>query len=292
MGGRVEFNVIPDDVLNKFLKQYRVASQSLRYSHAAIRLVPLDALPMLEVDGLAFNVEDPQMRSDPASHINETDGWLLRAAFIDLIAGLNESLMEGCRILRIYRRSKETMEKPLTSKEEAELLMDRIDDELMRKHIPELMDELQRAIGEKLPLFDSIASINKLRNCLVHRNGIVEGRDVNIPDDEMLRLRFLQHQIHVRINGVEHRLTRALKAQRPIVSAMKIEHWDTYIDFPLGSPIELSTDLFNDSFFTCYAFLHNLRLQVYKAINVIPAIDVPEVVLVRADKSHDQYPTE
>ncbi len=281
----IELKVGPDEVLSKFLRQYRIASQSLRYAHAAIRLNPLAELAMLEVDGLAFNVEDPRTQSDPASQINETDAWLLRAAFIDLISGLNESLMEGCRIVRLYRRTKETMERPIGSKEEAELLVDRIDDELMRKHIPELMGELQREVGEPLPLFEAIASINRVRNCLVHRNGIVEQRDLNPADLKVLRLCYLQHQIHVRSNGVEQRLTRALKQQRPIISAMKVEHWVASVDYPLGTSIGLTTDLYNDSFFTCYAFLHKLRLQVYKVIDVVPAQITPEIVLVRAENA-------
>lgn len=283
--GRFEIKVVPDEVLSKFLRQYRVAAQSLRYAHAAIRLNPLAELPMLEVDGLAFTVQDPQVQSDPASQINETDAWLLRAAFIDLISGLNESMMEGCRILRLYRRSKETAERPIGTKEEAEQLVDKIDDELMRKHIPELMDELQREVGEQLPLFDAIASVNKVRNCLVHRNGIVERRDLNAVSDQVLRLSYLQHQIYVRANGVEQRLTRALKAQSPVVSAMKVEYWDASVDYPLGSSIALSTDLFNDCFFTCYAFLHRLRLQVYKVIDVVPVQITPEIVLVRAENA-------
>ena len=113
-------DVQPDEVLNKFIRQYRVAAQSLRYAHAAIRQNTLDELPMLDVDGLAFNVEAPQEQSDSAKQISETDAWLLRSAFIDTISALNESLLVACRILRLHRRVKASKQEPLATKHDAE----------------------------------------------------------------------------------------------------------------------------------------------------------------------------
>lgn len=283
-------DVQPDEVLNKFIRQYRVAAQSLRYAHAAIRQNSLDELPMLDVDGLAFNVEDQQEQPDSAKQISETDAWLLRSAFIDTISALNESLLVACRILRLHRRAKASSQQPFATKKDAERFLDRIDEELMRKHIPDLMDEIRQEVDQPLPLFDAIASLNKVRNCLVHRNGIVGRKDVNDSDTQVLRFSFLQHQIYVLVNGVEHRLTRALKEQKPIIHALKTEHWDAHVVYGRGTPITLTTDLYNDTFFTCYAFLHHLRLLIYKVIDVTPEHITTEVILVRS-KTDGTQPT-
>ena len=243
---------------------------------------------MLEVDGLAFNVEDPSMDPTPSRQVQETDDWLLRSGYIDLISGLNESLLEGCRIIRLFRVATSSKEQPISTIELAEALMDKIDVELMRKNIPELLDELQREVGKRLPLLEAVTSINKVRNCLVHRNGIVDRRDVNIREEQVLRLNIMQHQIYVRADGVDQRLTRALKSQSPVISALKTENWEIHIDYPIGSPIILTTDIYNDSFYTCYAFLSNLRLQIYNAMNVVPTQAIQRIVLTGSTTSQNE----
>lgn len=272
--------VIPDEVLNRFTRQYRITSHSLKHAHGAIRVQPASALPMLDVDGLAFMAEDPGNPTSDEAQRMETEGWLLRAACIDLITALNESLIEACRIIRLSRTQRDSKLKPFLDEAAIEEHMSKIETDLMRAHIPDLLKELSNGMERPLAYEQEIRSLNQLRNCLIHRNGLVSKRDVNTTDVPALRLCYMSHKIYVREGEVEHEVDRELKARSPIINAMMTRPVPKTVDYPVGSVIGLTTDVFNDVAFTCYLFLGALRTDVYSALGSSPKALGPEVVLV------------
>lgn len=283
--GIKEFQVSPDEVLYRFTRQYRITSHSLKHAHGAIRIQPASTLPMLDVDGLAFMAEDPTKPNSDEEQQIETEGWLLRSAFIDLITGLNESLIEACKIVRLAEAQRRSKVQPFVDQVTMDKYFDKVDDELMKASIPTLLMELGAGVKRPLLLVNEIQSINKVRNCLIHRNGLVGRRDVNESAAEVLRLHYLAHRIHVRVGGVEHVVDRAFKAQTHLIHAMKTEALPSTSDTEIGSVIRLSTDLFNDVAYTSILFLQDLRLAVYDLLDVVPKQVVPEIVLVKAGES-------
>ena len=234
---------------------------------------------MLDMDGLPFMVNDPAQSKTPEEQLRETEAWLLRASYIELIAGLNESLMEACRILRILKMRSLVGQKAWKDQAAVDAHLDEIDGRLMGMAIPTLMSELKTELVHPLPLFDSVLSINKVRNCLIHGNSEVRRRDTNDPDHRLVRLTYIHQEVLVRSNGIEHRVDRQLKAQATWIEGLRTEHLDASIDFPLGTRIELTTDLVNNVAYTCYLFLQRLRLAVFEKLGVQPNQVVPEVNL-------------
>lgn len=235
---------------------------------------------MLDVDGLAFMGDDPAKPGGDEEQRMETQGWLLRAAFIDIITGLNESLIEACKIVRLARSKRGSELQPFPDEAALERHMDNMDAELMRAHIPDLLKELSSAIDQPLALDREIRSINQLRNCLIHRNGIVAPKDVNTPDAQVLRLSYLAHKVYVLVGDEEHEVDRTFKSRSLPINAMMTRPIPALADFPLGSAIGLDADLFNDVAFTSYLFLRDIRLGVYSVLGVLPQPMEPEIILV------------
>ena len=235
---------------------------------------------MLDVDGLAFMAEDPGNPTSDEAQRMETEGWLLRAACIDLITALNESLIEACRIIRLSRTERDSKRMPFPDEAALEEHMSKIEADLMRAHIPDLLKELSNGMERPLAYEQEVRSLNQLRNCLIHRNGLVTKKDVNTTDVPALRLCYMSHKIYVREGEVEHEVDRELKARSPIINAMMTRPVPKTVDYPIGSVIGLTTDVFNDVAFTCYLFLHALRSDVYSVLGTTPKAIGPEIVLV------------
>lgn len=278
-----EYQVSPDEVLNKFVRQYRVTSHSLRHAHGSIRVQRASTLPMLDVDGLAFMAEDPANPIGDEEQCMETEGWLLRAACIDLITALNESLIEACRLIRLSRTQRNSKLKPFQDAAAIEEHMAKMDAELMRANIPDLLKELSNGIGRPLAFDQEIRSLNQLRNCLIHRYGLVSKKDLNTADVPALRLSYMSHKIFVRMGEVEQEVSRELKARAPTINAMMTRAVPKTLDYSVGSVIGLTTDVFNDVAFTSYLFLQYLGVDIYGVLGVTPKANVPEIILVGSE---------
>ena len=280
-GGAHQISVAPEEVLNIFLRQLRVATSSLRHAHAAIQRLPAESLPMLDVEGLAFMVEDHAASPTPAEGLRETEVWLLRAAFIDLITGLNRSLIESCRIIRIYKMSAPA--RTFKSREALDGNLLKIESELMKKSIPGMIRELQEQFDHPLPLKGEIASVNQLRNCLVHGNGIVGRQHLNNKEEGVFRLSFIQQDVFVKVGDVQLKVGRALKDQALMVNGLRTEHQNVSMDAKLDEPILLTTDLYNNVAFTCYLFLNAVRNVVYEMVGAKPNNAHPAIGLHRQE---------
>jgi len=235
---------------------------------------------MLDVDGLAFMAEDTAKPNGDNEQRIETEGWLLRSAFVDLITGLNESLIEACKIIRLAEAQRNSKAQPFANEAALERHFDKVDDDLIKATIPTLLMELGASVKRPLLYLNEIQSINKVRNCLIHRNGIVGRRDVNEPDADVLRLYYRVHRIHARVEDADHLVDRAFKARSHLVNGIRTEVLQSTSDAKLGSAIGLSTDIFNDVAFTSFLFLQDLRLAIYDVLDVAPKQVAPEIVLV------------
>lgn len=273
--------MVPDEVLSRFLRQWRITSNSLRHAHGAIRAVSLHAVPMLDIDGLPILVHDPSHRDTPEKALSEAEEWLLRAALVDMLIGMNESLIEGCRIMHIYTAAKESLVQPVASTERFAANVDAKEEKLMTMHLPGLVKELEATVGAPMHYSDEVLSINQLRRCIVHRNGFVTRKDLTSEAETVLRLKYLQQKVTARENGVVHDVDRAFKARSPLITELSAEPVRAHIDFKLGVPILLSTDLLNDAAYTCIQFLQALRLRIYTAIGVEPKEPWPLITLTK-----------
>lgn len=111
--------------------------------------------------------------------------WILKKGFEDLIKGIEYFLKETCILLFDKHGQGD-------SKDNTYLELKEKNDKL---HIPDLLDKIEGKLKTDLKWKEEILSINKARNCLMHRNGIVSTRDINTSENT-LKLKWIDAEVN------------------------------------------------------------------------------------------------
>jgi hypothetical protein len=101
-----------------------------------------------------------------------------------------------------------------------------------------------------------ILSINKARNCLVHRDGIVTDKDVNKGTDELVIT-------YERLKMLKSTTSEEIVAPTPTDTSIKIISDRATMKFKLGDELDFNFRDFNDFNFTCTRFGKNLVSKLF-----------------------------
>jgi hypothetical protein len=100
--------------------------------------------------------------------------WVLAKGFQDLARGVRETLEEALFFL-------ETLKIPSgpTTIEAIEATMADIRSRAAKLQFPQLMESVNDGLNDRLSFTEEFISLQKVRNCLEHRGGIVAARDID-----------------------------------------------------------------------------------------------------------------
>jgi hypothetical protein len=143
---------------------------------------------------IRYQIRGPEMTSDQRRVMYEN--WLLARGFQDLARGIRESLEEAALYLSIAAKSDR-----LTTIRQLDSEITRSRRRASRLQFPELMAEINAGLTTRLAFSAEFLSIQKVRNCLEHRGGVVGVQDTDI--DGILRLRFPRFKIFYYRKGEE-----------------------------------------------------------------------------------------
>jgi len=236
--------------------------------------VDIDAL---ETDGLGFvfpdNVGNTIVSSQGISN------WIFRKAFEDFIIGLTQSLIEIYVFLEIYDLAKKSETVPLNPQLTVEGLQAGFLKKANKLPFPVLQTEIERLLNVPLAYKDEIATINQVRNCLVHRNALVD-------DDKPLTLRYIDMHVVVQLNGEIIEVTKEFKKKRTLVEGINIQNTTKTLIFPIGSKVSMTPDIFKGVTYTCILFIHELVRKLPIDENVKRILAPPfQLKLVTGDQS-------
>lgn len=129
--------------------------------------------------------------------------WILKKGFEDLISALTELLISFSYIIDLNEKVKAN--KKITLQKFMELIYEP-NDENSKKDFPRLIDKVSVSLKEPLKYVEEVKSINRVRRCLVHRNGIVRPLDFNIENE--LELKWWFYEINLIENGKKKSIER------------------------------------------------------------------------------------
>lgn len=115
--------------------------------------------------------------------------WILKKGFEDLISALTELLISFSSIIDLNEKIK--LMKVTTPQKFVELICEP-NDENSKKDFPKLIDKVNAYLKEPLKYNEEVKSINRVRRCLVHRNGVVRPLDFNIENGLELKWWFYE----------------------------------------------------------------------------------------------------
>ncbi len=130
--------------------------------------------------------------------------WILKKGFGDLIIALTELLISFSSIIdiekKINNKGKSTINEFIDLVFEPNFSNS-------KKPFPSLINKIEKVIGKSLDYKLEIQSINKIRRCLEHRNGIVRPTDFNVENG--IELRWYYYEVFIDDNGKERPIRKS-----------------------------------------------------------------------------------
>lgn len=166
----------PDDMLITFNSKLTETTNALLWGMNSIE--EINSIPeSISVSPKSMLVFSPIVKMDVEQSRDNFQHWIIKKGFEDLIIAINELLLSFTHVLDMQKK---LLEKNYNLKELQDLLIQ--PNQNSKSHIPILMDKVEASLISPLKYRKEILSINKTRNCLVHRNGYVQKNDFNEND--------------------------------------------------------------------------------------------------------------
>ena len=138
----------------------------------------------LSVDENSIFTHEPVIKMDlEASRIN-FNSWVLKKGFEDLIAALTELMISFCNIIDLNSKIKDSRSGTLDDFAKVIFGQNEINTKL---HFPILIKKVKGSLKSPLKYNIEILTLNKVRNCLVHRNGVIHETDFNFENGLILK---------------------------------------------------------------------------------------------------------
>jgi hypothetical protein len=259
---QVQFDMM--EIRNKFLKHASQTINAVKHTYHAVITYQESRIPPLETDSFPYKIDDQNDKNISLPTKEQTLLWIYKKAFEDFIVGLSEALILTYTQLKLMAISQSTSPENTISYEQYEQLLLEVNKEANSLSFPVLIDRIENELGETLPLKDEILSINKVRNCLVHRNGLVSTKDTNAKLDNLLILKYLHVQAKVYIDGKLVELNWEMRKNGFKTNRVELTKIKTNSNFALNERISLDHNQFNDIAFTCSFFTHDLLFHFHK----------------------------
>ncbi len=226
----------------------------------------VDNIDPLETDGLGFVFTDKEGKSKVDSPA--ISGWIFKKAFEDFIVGLTQSLIEIYTLLEILDLVKQSKITPLSPQITLEKLLAGISKKANELNFPRLLTAIETRINCNLVYKNEILTINKVRNCMVHRNSIVD-------NGKPITLRYIDMRIDVHVNGERIEVTKEFKKNRTLVQGMDVQNIIKSLTFGEGSKIVMTPDIFKGVTNTCILFMQEIVRKLPIDENIKKALIPP-----------------
>jgi hypothetical protein len=154
-------------------------SELVNFCFTAFSQADLSQAPLNDQNRYRFNAPNisAELRRDVYEH------WILSKALQDLMRGIRLSLEQAYFAIQLTDGPKKA-----ASNSTLEEFLTPFRKKASDKNFPDLLTEVNARLKNKLQFADAYLSLQKARNCLEHRDGIVGKEDINAGD--CLELRF------------------------------------------------------------------------------------------------------
>lgn len=243
-------------VLNKCMFHINEITNCLTHIYQAINLSNIDVIKVLPTVDFPIQINTlmpkPTIEEQKGISIN----WIIAKGFEEFINGLTKSLKEAYRCLRIYELSKQS--KIYLTKNDLDREIKKIDKKVEDLSFPTFIVEIEKLLNKKLFLRDEILSINKIRNCLEHRHGIVGEKDIKRSPSNELILKWYSIKTFTKIEDKQIELDYEYRKDGIFVENLQIKPFTNERKFKINDKITLDINDFNGISYTCLAFVQEL----------------------------------
>ncbi len=253
----IQLNIQISEVSNKCLRLINKTTTNIAFIHNAVLNIDTITFPPLQTDGLPITIDDPNENALNISPKEKALDWLLKKAFEEFILGLTESLIEAYKVVKLKTFSIKTKTQTFTVDQINEEI-EKISKKPLELPFPKLIDEIEAELKKRLNLSDEIKSINQVRNCLVHDNGIVSDKRINDKENNCLNLKYIELVVISEKDGKIIEVKLQDKKDGFTTNKIGFETRQSIISFPKGGHVKIDQNLFNCISYTCIQFVFGL----------------------------------
>ncbi|RWK92118.1 MAG: hypothetical protein EOR52_03095 [Mesorhizobium sp.] len=236
-----------------------VAEPALRACRSAVEIVAA-ALPAL--DSADFNNLPStgfyNLRFEPAEDNAEKrltyKNWLLGKAFQELATGARSALEQAY----IYCKAM-SLKGMKASLPELQEMLAKNERRASRMNFPDLIGAIEGELDADLHFRSELLSLQKVRNCLEHRAGVVSTVDCNAGENE-LKLDLPHLKMTVVIDGQEVEAYPGLEVKKG--GAIEIRRATRTRSFPVGARITFTADEFAEIAHALQFFVIDLQVKL------------------------------
>lgn len=179
--------------------------------------------------------------------------WLLSKAFQDLTRGMSEALQEAFVYVEVLSLAGQQTTRP-----EFDMQVADIRHRGNKMKFPDLLCAVAAKLDAPLHFADEYASLQKIRNCLEHRGGVVGQKEADV--DKKLKLRFPTHDFLIQYpDGSETLIAEqdGFEVEGPATVVQRIGLMEK--EFEVGQRVALTPFEFQRIALGCLAFCEDLR---------------------------------
>jgi hypothetical protein len=251
---KVSFDI--GEVANKFLLHLKETTDCLTLIYHSLEKLEVNIKNPLPTDDFPIRINDNKSTPTLDEKRQNTLNWVLTKAFEEFINGLIKSFKETYKYLTIYSLS---LNQPSNfSQEDYINLIRKTNLEIEKYHFPEFIEKIEKLLNKSLTFKEELLSINQVRNCLVHRHGIVSEKDIKNSSTGDLRLKWNSLKFLTTIKGAQKEITFAMRKDGLIINDLSIKTIRKVKIFNLGDKIEIDINDFNGISKTCADFALSL----------------------------------
>jgi len=257
---KVNITLNPDGVFAPLLNILGQSSKNVLFGLQLIDSVD-DIKEPLEIESedtfFTFHFSDPNAKQDIAVSKDNFKLWTFQKGFEDLIKGINLTLIEAYFFVTIITRRNDL--KTFGDLQNEIIQMRKT---ALEQSLPGLLSKVKPCLTGNLTYEKQVTSLNKVRNCLVHRNGIVTPKDINDKTTNQLRAEYSRMKMYADKDGQETEVKKFTMVEGG--SSIKMKIVNESIDFNLGNRVQFDYQQFNSLLTTCYLFGLDLAQKLPK----------------------------
>ena len=239
----------PNGILAPLHRILRESLNNVALGLHAVDQYETDVLPNLPTSFFHFRIGDREEKLTDAQleALKERYRmWMLTTAFGEFTKAVFAALREAYLLCEVATSCRGTRK----SLDEVRADIESIRTKAQKLALPTLVDGVSARLRAPLALREHVLSINKVRNCLEHRHGVVTKLDINDQANSALAVKWRRSKIFYEKDGREIEVTIGSIVEGPATVMHKFE--DATKVFKLSERIRLTVDEFNEVMFTCY----------------------------------------
>ena len=248
----IKLTLNKDGVAAPAVRAAEAASNVVRWSIPALKAADLANPP--SIGFMAFEINSPD---GPDEKRQRYISWILGRAFQDLARGVRETLEQAyvyTMVLRLVPQVK-------TYGELASCIAE-IKQRANKLNVPTLTASVEAQLTTALNFGREFASMQKARNCLEHRNGVVASLDCDEDGKQLtLTLPILRFYARTEFGEAEVYPNMGVESEATIVAKRETRTFE----YPLGSKLEFEPEQFHGFAQACWFFANDLAGKLPEA---------------------------